>query len=234
VQDGSLFIGRERRLRHESAPNYDHIAADVPVPCWAAILFFAAAAATCAALARSGRRAARRIGRYALNSATVVSAAMSLATIALWVRSHHIVDHLTLIQWESDDLTMPVRPAVYVRSYPGVVQLRRDFVGVPNRYFSAPADKSIVASMDSLSLAKNVKLLGVRASWIGDGTLWAVTMPHWLLGALLFLLPAVRLTLRARRRPAATGLCPNCGYDLRATPDRCPECGKPASASATP
>ena len=46
------------------------------------------------------------------------------------------------------------------------------------------------------------------------------------LSCILFLPAALALRrYRHRLRAANDNLCENCGYDLRATPDRCPECG---------
>jgi len=54
----------------------------------------------------------------------------------------------------------------------------------------------------------------------------AVGVSFWSLVALFLALPAMGLILTCRKRARRNaGHCAFCGYDLRATPERCPECG---------
>ena len=70
-----------------------------------------------------------------------------------------------------------------------------------------------------------------------DTAACAIWIPHWFAALSLLAPPALylkkRRTIRDRER---AGLCRHCGYELRASPERCPECGafigRPAAASA--
>jgi hypothetical protein len=63
-----------------------------------------------------------------------------------------------------------------------------------------------------------------------------VALPLWLPTLLTAVAPVGVIASRIRRYRGSrrVGLCPSCGYDLRATPERCPECGDvPALESET-
>ncbi len=58
-----------------------------------------------------------------------------------------------------------------------------------------------------------------------------VVLPLWMPAVVTSILPTVGVVVaimgaKRRRRLAARTLCAKCGYDLRATPGRCPECGE--------
>jgi hypothetical protein len=73
-----------------------------------------------------------------------------------------------------------------------------------------------------LTLSRGMTLSYTSNRWI-RWSLRSVTLP---LGAILLATAVLPLAWfrRTSKRPTA-GFCTNCGYDLCATPERCPECG---------
>ncbi len=70
---------------------------------------------------------------------------------------------------------------------------------------------------------------GGTAVFQADAMQLLVVIPYWFIVVMAALLPAVALLrapalIRVRRR-RKNGLCERCGYDLRACPERCAECG---------
>jgi hypothetical protein len=53
-----------------------------------------------------------------------------------------------------------------------------------------------------------------------------VVVPDWFLVLASLVLPSIWIYRNGyKKHRGMRGLCTNCGYDLRATPERCPECG---------
>ena len=192
--------------------------------------------------------------RRLFSFAAAVSFALFLATVLLWVRSYFRVDIVgdavmpraganwywrnrtafstdggVLLLWRGVLVTTPrffdtFVPRAGERYYqvrmPGQNMPRESFPG--NHWFEfewRPRQKP----SGSYSGPQVLHLDTLR-----------VRVPYWL-PALVAAVPPAVWALRRRReaRRVSTGRCHCCGYDLRATPDRCPECGaEPRRAAA--
>jgi len=162
--------------------------------------------------------------RRLLNVLTALSLLLFAAAAALWVRSY----------WRNDTFVFATATGeAAIRSSGGQFGLS----WMPRR-FSPPDISGWLSSPHDPHRASWSAMWKFEAGSMeagGKGHRWrAVVFPHWCLTAAAALAPAWRgLASLSKRRRKRSGLCPQCGYDLRATPDRCPECGHmPAGVTA--
>ena len=146
-----------------------------------------------------------------LHTLSSFSLLLCLTSLVFWYRSHHITSHSLKI---ADSINIrTTEPRWWITTHPNNLTLCRQ-VG---RDWSKPL--------------KGVEFAGLKFGGLygQKSMLWNLIVPFWMLTTLFAILPLfeiVILALNASLRPTR-GHCSNCGYDLRASPDRCPECGQP-------
>ena len=163
--------------------------------------------------------------------------AVSIAAIALWVASNDISLH-TIYSWQpsthfalSKGITGVPSNSVCVFSFRAGLYFSYESLGNTPRLglllgSNPPANplyswegKSLVSRL-GFGIGKSQYL---RVPPLGTTEYWWVSIPYWLIIATTGLLAIWCFKVRPRK---LNGRCAVCGYDLRATPDRCPECGK--------
>jgi hypothetical protein len=141
--------------------------------------------------------------RPLLNTAAVLSLFLCVAVLALWLRS----------EWYTDQIVYGgSAESLLFRSYHGVFYFKtsRFMDATPGwtHTFDSGYRETESGWMDKPDLIVCVPFFSFFV--------WTALLPSW---RLLF----PWLKVRERRRKGE--ICRSCGYDLRATPDRCPECG---------
>jgi hypothetical protein len=174
----------------------------------------------------------KRLRRWLFDGIAALSLVISVAMTALWLRSFFAVESVSRIQW--DATTRRISEVSMVWS-DGRFVFYMGRVAPPALGFSPPSNVGWQHSTTSQT-PRDFALWQVihqpKSYFLGaNGTrgwseVWSVAFRIWLLAVLAALLPVLWLFGKIRQtRLAQNVLCHYCGYDLRATPDRCPECG---------
>jgi hypothetical protein len=158
--------------------------------------------------------------RRAFNFACVISFAICLALIALTWRTSYRCYHFQYM--DTDGIGQMLFLDGRFLGHRRYDDPRYLAAGDPNRgwrFFTGPAEQGYASS---------------QRYWVWrDAAGWIIHWPLWTIAAAAGVLPAIWMggRIRARLRPGA-GFCSACGYDLRASPQRCPECGTFAATAA--
>jgi hypothetical protein len=177
----------------------------------------------------------RRVLRRLLSPAAAASLVFCLCASSLWVYSHFdakgVKGHDFEVGVEAGRLKVlrvyevgqPMTDEDWSANVGGLPTYRR----LPQRRYAAGPFTLVIGQERRLERREHRHPRPV--------SFWAVGLPLWFVVLVGVPLPVVAvLRLRLRRRTALRGrqcLCLVCGYDLRASGGRCPECGAPARAT---
>jgi hypothetical protein len=207
----------------------------------------------------------RRASRFLVTALCLLSATASAAAIVLWVRSFRVGEtyHFPATPAPpANAAPLPGKPDTWVYQYHlacggGQVQLvRRNMAtsdvkqlgyrraDLPNEALShltpggnAGGSGWRIAQFEYYRNDRRYISMGMMQAWVWGFVI--IGVPLWLLAVVFGIPPVVWLLRhRAARRRRRSGLCPGCGYDLRASRQfgRCPECGRatPRATAAPP
>jgi hypothetical protein len=162
------------------------------------------------------------VKRRLLNLPTASSLLLCVAAVALWVRSLSVADCLV----GGNGCVCSVGSEVWIRR-----SGKARFLPPGERFqYLVRASDLMEPTFRSWLRRPSFDFAGFaygRVDYPNDQDYFAQAgVPHWALVAVTGAAPAWRAWKCSRRRDRVRRQhCPECGYDLRATPDRCPECG---------
>ena len=191
-----------------------------------------------------------RLSRILFVALAAASALLCLAMSGLWVRSYQVRELYAFGYWNNRPYpgTVGIRTAdaLWLGSGGGRVAIRYGYDGCggptwhpggpgpQGQWYAARPPAKNGRDFDLSDLDEPRHFCGVQyATWSNDVGLVqrAIVVPHGLFTLVFAALPVLALVTRPR---FARGHCPRCGYNLCATPERCPECGHvPARAEVT-